>query len=484
LENHLSQGGPYDVYLGSHQICSAVNTSVQHNGDFNCFIDGNIIPPGVYDLFSTRYNQYPNRLATAPQPVIVGNATHPPANVTVDGPTTGNTNTIYTFTATITPITTTQPLTYLWQASGQAPLTHTDGLSDMVGFAWGAGGPQVITTTVTNVGGTVTDSHYITLSICEDPLQNKSFETLDAWVLAGSEFVINGPGGHTGNRQLLAHSFNGNYRRPYFYQQFTLPGLVISSTTHLKLSLFKSINNLGDGDDPNDRFYAILATGPSLSSTHVTNPVEIANGVVGSLPNSLTGWQPVNVLLLPASGINLADYIGQNLYLYIYNNSNVNCTPPSTNCHASEFYFDDVDLDVCSTDLPALTLPQLDLPASVAPSGTLTYTIAVVNPGSADATNVVMTDTLDNNVNFASASDGGQHNADVVTWNVGTLPLGRTITRTLQVTVNNVPDGTILTNTVQVTSTEGISYTIINTTTVSNSSSPPPRPIYLPIILK
>jgi hypothetical protein len=94
-----------------------------------------------------------------------------------------------------------------------------------------------------------------------------------------------------------------------------------------------------------------------------------------------------------------------------------------------------------------------------------------------------MTDTLDNNVNFVSASDGGQHNVGAVTWNVGTLPLSQTITRTLQVTVNNVSDGTILTNTVQVTSTEGISYTSIATTTVLKSPSSITG-VYFPVILK
>lgn len=191
------------------------------------------------------------------------------------------------------------------------------------------------------------------LTLCTDPLQNKSFESISAWVLAGSEFVAYGPGGHTGTRQLVAHSFNGNYRKPYFYQRFQLPATLLATTT-LKLNFFYTLNNLGDGDDPNDKYYAVVATLPSLAATLISNPVEIANGDVppdtsSAPPNTITGWMEKNLTLPIASGINLTDYAGQDLYLYVYNTSNtigVGCDPPG--CHASEFYFDDVNLGICT----------------------------------------------------------------------------------------------------------------------------------------
>ncbi len=191
------------------------------------------------------------------------------------------------------------------------------------------------------------------LTICSDPLQNKSFEVISNWVLAGSEFVSYGPGGHTGNRQLLAHSFNGNYRKPWFYQQFTMPASLLSTTT-LKLDFFYNLNNMGDGDDAADKYYAVVGTSPSSSVGLLTNPVEIVNGDVppgtaSAPPNTTTGWIQKTVTLPVANGVNLQNYVGQNLFLYIFNNSNAT-TPscPLPGCHASEFYFDDINLSVCT----------------------------------------------------------------------------------------------------------------------------------------
>jgi hypothetical protein len=197
------------------------------------------------------------------------------------------------------------------------------------------------------------------LKTCTDPLAQKSFEPpLSSWVLEGADGVTPSPGGaHTGNSKLAAPTFDFNFHTPSFYQQFTMPSFVISSTATLELNLFKNINNLvgnalsGIDNDPNDLFYAIITTGPSLTSTQVTQPVVVANGVMGAGPYDQTKWDEVKVTLPVASGINLETYAGQNLYLQFYNNSNVSCAPPfpNSNCHATEFYFDDVTLSPCTT---------------------------------------------------------------------------------------------------------------------------------------
>jgi hypothetical protein len=192
------------------------------------------------------------------------------------------------------------------------------------------------------------------LTICTDPLVQKSFENppLTAWILGGSEGVTVSPGsGHTGNFKLSAPTFDSQFRQPFFYQQFAMPTFVISSTTNLNLALFKNINNLADGDDANDRFFAVVTTGPSLASTQVTNPTEIANGVMGAATYNPTDWRQVNVVLNPALGVNLETYAGQNLYLHFYNQSNAGCVPvpPFTGCHATQFNFDDVTLSPCTT---------------------------------------------------------------------------------------------------------------------------------------
>ncbi len=86
-----------------------------------------------------------------------------PTNVTPSGPTTGLISRPYTFTATINPITATQPITYVWQAIGQPAITNTDGLSSTVVFTWITPGMQTITVTATNAAGTVTGTQVITI---------------------------------------------------------------------------------------------------------------------------------------------------------------------------------------------------------------------------------------------------------------------------------------------------------------------------------
>ncbi len=92
-----------------------------------------------------------------------------PTLVTISGPGEGIVGQSYTFTATVGPITTTLPLAYVWQASGQLPITHTAGITDEVSVTWQLPGMQIITVTASNVSGSVSDSHAITIS--EAPIE-------------------------------------------------------------------------------------------------------------------------------------------------------------------------------------------------------------------------------------------------------------------------------------------------------------------------
>lgn len=87
----------------------------------------------------------------------------PLTEVAVSGPATGMVNTTYLLTAASSPITATQMITYIWQATGQTPITHTGGLSDTVSFSWNMAGNQIITATAANAGNSVTDTHAITI---------------------------------------------------------------------------------------------------------------------------------------------------------------------------------------------------------------------------------------------------------------------------------------------------------------------------------
>jgi len=88
----------------------------------------------------------------------------PPTAVTIAGPTAGFTQTGYIFIATASPVTTTLPITYTWEATGQSPVTSTSGLNDTVTFTWSVIGTQTITVTAMNVVRAVTGTHVITIS--------------------------------------------------------------------------------------------------------------------------------------------------------------------------------------------------------------------------------------------------------------------------------------------------------------------------------
>lgn len=186
---------------------------------------------------------------------------------------------------------------------------------------------------------------------CTDPLTQKSFENPSSpvWKLAGQEGVqFSGGSAHTGNWKLLAPTYDGQFHNPSFYQSFVMPSFVISSTTNFNLSLFKNVDPTVDGEDANDRFYAIITTGPTLSSTWVTDPIQVTDGFWGKT-YSPVDWRSVNILQWqPATGVNLETYAGQTLYLHFYNNSNSSCVG-LINCHASKFYFDDISLSPCTT---------------------------------------------------------------------------------------------------------------------------------------
>jgi hypothetical protein len=86
-----------------------------------------------------------------------------PAKVTISGLTTGLSNSAYAFTASVTPITTTTPITYVWEATGQSPITTTVQLTSTITFNWTTNGEKVITVTAKNAGGTSRATHAITI---------------------------------------------------------------------------------------------------------------------------------------------------------------------------------------------------------------------------------------------------------------------------------------------------------------------------------
>ena len=90
----------------------------------------------------------------------------PPVSASIAGPNEGRPGSTYRFTATVNPITATLPVTYFWEATGQAPIAHLNGeLSDTIVLSWTSGivGPQWITVTAINAGGTALGTHLLTI---------------------------------------------------------------------------------------------------------------------------------------------------------------------------------------------------------------------------------------------------------------------------------------------------------------------------------
>jgi hypothetical protein len=100
--------------------------------------------------------------------VYVFYSSQPPVSASIAGPTKGRPDSTYLFTATISPITTTVPMTYFWQATSQSSITHVStGLSDTIWFSWTSGmiGTQWITVTAINAGGGAASTHLITIDL-------------------------------------------------------------------------------------------------------------------------------------------------------------------------------------------------------------------------------------------------------------------------------------------------------------------------------
>ena len=117
--------------------------------------------PGVYGYHcGIHASMQGTGVVLAPQP------SQAPLALSVAGPSGGVADVAHTFTASVSPITTTQPITYFWEATGYAPVTHTDkGVSDTLAFTWTAAqiGPQMITVTAMNAAGSVSTTHPITI---------------------------------------------------------------------------------------------------------------------------------------------------------------------------------------------------------------------------------------------------------------------------------------------------------------------------------
>jgi hypothetical protein len=87
----------------------------------------------------------------------------PVSSLGIAGRSTGGTGVTYPFTATVSPITTTLPITYVWQVSDHPTVTSTHGLSDTQDIAWNTPGTKQVLVTAFNAAGVISATHTIAI---------------------------------------------------------------------------------------------------------------------------------------------------------------------------------------------------------------------------------------------------------------------------------------------------------------------------------
>jgi len=116
----------------------------------------------------------------------------------------------------------------------------------------------------------------------------------------------------------------------------------------------------------------------------------------------------------------------------------------------------------------------------VVPGETFNYYIHVFNDGAQSCSNVTVSDPLGSGVTFVSASNGGKESGGTVTWSLGTIAPGQSLTLSLEVKAN--PSDTVgmtLPNHATITSTEeanGVPVSTPGPTVTGSSVLAPPNP--------
>src|SRR5260221_2384999 len=131
-----------------------------------------------------------------------------------------------------------------------------------------------------------------------------------------------------------------------------------------------------------------------------------------------------------------------------------------------------VDDTTTVSSAPVLNISKADGPDPVNAGSNITYTISYSKTGNANATGVVIADTIPVNTSFVSATGGGTLAAGVVTWNIGALAAGASTSVTLVVHVTSpLANGTVIHNSsYSIDSNEtGATAGVDDTTTVSSS---------------
>jgi uncharacterized repeat protein (TIGR01451 family) len=137
------------------------------------------------------------------------------------------------------------------------------------------------------------------------------------------------------------------------------------------------------------------------------------------------------------------------------------------------------DFTVIATD-PDLTLSVTDSQDPVVADSSLTYTLTVKNVGGTSAATTSLVDSLPPEVIFQSASDGGTYDGlkNTVSWNLGSVAAGATVTETLA--IQPIHPEFPMTNSASVTTTSP-DQSSPNTVTTDTEVDPQPGTRYVTV---
>jgi len=124
--------------------------------------------------------------APEPAPCLV-----PLESVSISGPSTGYTNTVYVFAATFTPVSTTLPVNYTWSSDGLVGGQETDTAS----YSWMETGSKTVTLQASNCGGT--DDDVRTIAIGAVTPEGDNYEEDDTCDVANTIATDGTPQTHT-----------------------------------------------------------------------------------------------------------------------------------------------------------------------------------------------------------------------------------------------------------------------------------------------
>ncbi len=216
----------------------------------------------------------------------------PPNEVSITGPTDGWVNTLYSFTATVEPLSTTLPLEYVWLANGQAPITHTGGLTDTVSFTWDMPGMQAITVTASNQVGSVFDTHAITITDIppeglvadnDSPTELGNTTHLSATVATGSNVIFTWAfgDGMTGNGDVIMHTYPavGDYTA---IVTATNEAISITSTTDVTITDIPPEGLVADNDSPTELGNTTHLSATVAAGSNVSFAWDFGDGMTGN----------------------------------------------------------------------------------------------------------------------------------------------------------------------------------------------------------